>query len=133
MKKIIKLTESDLIRIVKRVISEQMGDGPSLFATPGGNFLLSGGKGKKTPEERTIYELKSLLMELTIYRKKIGDMEISSDEKESIKNYVDEFIDGQIEASLEDGIEDLSNIENVANMVRDQIYSMFSINTIRLK
>ena len=133
MKTKVRLTESDLVNIVKRILKEVLSDEPSLTRTHGGNYMMSSGRKRQSQEERSIYNIKSLVVELSHYKDKIGDSEISSEEKQSIRDYVESFIEGEFEMASENGVEDLTNLENIADAVKDKIYSMFSIGSKRLK
>ena len=129
MKKVIRLTASDLMRIVKRVIKEE---GESFTVTPGGNYLLSGGR-NQSDEERIIFRLKALLMQYTIYKQNIGDTKIPKYFKDELIQWVEGTIESSFELAEEKGIEDLTNIKNVSEEVRNRIYSMYNIKIKKLK
>lgn len=132
-KKVIRLTESDLANVLKRILKEAFSDEPSLIRTHGGNYMMSSGRRRQSQEERSIYNIKSLVVELSHYKDEIGNSEISSEQKQSIRDYVESFIEGEFEMASENGVEDLTSLENIADAVKDKIYSMFSIGSKRLK
>ena len=134
MKKVIRLTESDLVSIVKRIIKEN--DMDSFLQLNNGDMVLSQNNlfGSERPKKMTkkdyaILELKSALMQINIWSKQVDPSDITEEDKEMIKD----FTEGKIESAflwLEEGgyeHEDFSMFEEMSDKLRNYCYNLFNI------
>lgn len=134
MKKIIKLTESDLVRIVKRVIKEnssdlilQLHNGDMLM---GGNSIFSGERPKKfTVKDQAIFQLKAILMHLKIWSSENDPKQSTDEEKEHVKNYTDSMIESAFNILERENYpsEDFLELEELSNRVKNYAYTLYNI------
>ena len=134
MKKVVRLTESDLVNIVKRVIKEDSSDSILQLhngdVVMGGNSILSGERPNKfTIKDQAISQLKVILMQLKFWSSETDPKHITDEEKKDVKNYIDSMIKSAFNI-LEGGnyqSEDFLEVEELSNRVKNYAYNLYNI------
>lgn len=134
MKKVVRLTESDLVNIVKRVIKEDSSDSILQLhngdVVMGGNSILSGERPNKfTIKDQAISQLKVILMQLKFWSSETDPKHITYEEKKDVKNYIDSMIKSAFNI-LEGGnyqSEDFLEVEELSNRVKNYAYNLYNI------
>ena len=133
MKKIIRLTESDLIRIVKRVINES--DDYDIIKFNNDDYLLGGGSffsGEK-PKVQTRLERAKLQLQVAILKLTHEvPSNLSQEEKDEWSVYLKSFIESvfDIVGDNEEDIEDLTPISQRLSHHIDNVLDKKSVKEI---
>ena len=134
IKKVVRLTESDLVKIVKRVIKENSLDSILQLSSGGmvmgANSILSGERPKKfTIKDQAIFQLKVILMQLKIWSNENDPRHITDEEKEDVKNYIDSMIESAFNILERENYpsEDFLEVEELSNRVKNYAYSLYNI------